>query len=195
MHKISPARISPNGAAGFSLVEVALAIGIVAFSFVALLSLIPTGLQKFRESIDTASETWIMQGLNSIVQTTEWEKVYDKGESELSKDIYYFDEEARLTDTKEKPSDDSAVQERRLYAARMFVLPMHRPVLGTEGTYFTRDGTQPIAVRVIGVMVRTVDGESMHLLDALDADSVQNLKSDTRVRVKAFVATQMNAAR
>ena len=53
---------TPNRSnSGFSLVEVSLAIGIIAFAFVALFSLMPTGLTTFRSAIDTSNETWIMQ--------------------------------------------------------------------------------------------------------------------------------------
>ena len=40
--------------AGFSLVEVIVALGIVAFAFVGLLGIIPSGLGSFRQSVDQA---------------------------------------------------------------------------------------------------------------------------------------------
>jgi uncharacterized protein (TIGR02598 family) len=40
--------------AGFSLVEVIVAMGIVAFAFVGLLGIIPSGLSSFRQSVDQA---------------------------------------------------------------------------------------------------------------------------------------------
>ena len=46
---------SKSKSAGFSLVEVALAIGIVAFAFVALLSLLPAGVVDVRGSFDEES--------------------------------------------------------------------------------------------------------------------------------------------
>src|SRR4051812_25122874 len=67
--------IPSRSRAGFSLVEVALAIGIVAFAFVALLGLIPTGLNTFRQAIDKKNETAIVQDLNSMVQVTPWDKI------------------------------------------------------------------------------------------------------------------------
>src|SRR6478672_9366235 len=114
---------------GFSLVEISLAIGIIAFAFVALLGLLPSGLTIFRSSVDTANETWIMQDLNSMIQVTDWSKL-DSMSFEKSGEIYYYDEEGRLTDTEKTPSPESAVKARRLYAVKMIVEPMYQPVEG-----------------------------------------------------------------
>ncbi|HYR58853.1 MAG TPA: Verru_Chthon cassette protein B [Chthoniobacteraceae bacterium] len=45
----------------FSLVETALAIGIVAFAFVSLIALLPLGLTHFRSAVDTSVESQIFQ--------------------------------------------------------------------------------------------------------------------------------------
>ena len=54
-----------------------MAIAIIAVAFVALFALLPVGLNGFRASMDTANETWIMQGVNSMIQTTEWEQIWN----------------------------------------------------------------------------------------------------------------------
>jgi len=54
-------RRGSSPAAGFSLVEVTLAIGIVAFAFIAVVGLIPTGLKLFRQSMDLTLATQIAQ--------------------------------------------------------------------------------------------------------------------------------------
>ena len=55
---------------GFSLVEVTLALGVVAFGFVAIFGLIPVGLTSFRQSIDTSVGAQIAQVvLNDAAQT------------------------------------------------------------------------------------------------------------------------------
>ncbi|MEO8353112.1 MAG: Verru_Chthon cassette protein B [Chthoniobacteraceae bacterium] len=192
--RFSPAGNSTTG--GFSLVEVAMAIGIVSFAFVALFALMPTGLQTFRESIDTQSETWIAESLNSMVQTSEWEKVYNPSGDGLTDDIYYFDEEARLTDTKKNASSDPDVVRRRLYAVRLFSVPLERS-MATGGTeIFTRNETAPVAVKVIAVIARLEDAKSMEELNSMTDQGVTgNLGKDSHVRIVAFVATQMNADR
>ena len=72
MDKHAPQFSQNRNHSGFSLVEVALAIGIIAFAFVSLFALMPTGLNTFRAAIDTSNETWIMQGMNSMIQTTDF---------------------------------------------------------------------------------------------------------------------------
>jgi len=55
---------------GFSLVEIVMAIGIVAFAFVTILGLIPTGLNTFRSAMDTSvSERIFRQVINEAQQT------------------------------------------------------------------------------------------------------------------------------
>ena len=86
---VNPALVpKPQHSRGFSLVEVALALGIVAFAFVSLFGLLPVGLGVFRTAIDTGNETWIMQGLNSKIHVTEWSKIDDQKQE----DFYYNEE-------------------------------------------------------------------------------------------------------
>jgi len=56
--------------AGFSLVEVTIAIGIVSFAFVSVIGLIPTGLNTFHQAMDASVGTQIVQRvLNDLQQT------------------------------------------------------------------------------------------------------------------------------
>ena len=192
--RVSPA---PHATAqGFSLVEVAMAIGIVSFAFVALFALMPTGITTFREAIDTQSETWISDTLNSMVQTTEWEKIYQGGADGITSDVYYFDEEARITDTKNYPSLEDEVVQRRLYAVRLFVLPLERIMPSGSDESFTRDENTPVAVKVIGVLARLQDKKSMDQLEELSANRVsEDIERQSRLKVFSFVAAQLNADR
>lgn len=55
---------------GFSLIEITVAIGIVAFSFISILGLIPVGLNRFHAAIDTSVSKQIFQRLvNEAGQT------------------------------------------------------------------------------------------------------------------------------
>jgi uncharacterized protein (TIGR02598 family) len=65
------------GASGFSLTEVAMAIAVVSFAFVALLALIPSSLQTFRHAIDTTLTSQIAQRLISEVQQTDFDFLVD----------------------------------------------------------------------------------------------------------------------
>lgn len=57
---------------GFSLVEVTLAIGIMAFAFVALFGLLPTGLGTFRQAMDTSVGAHIAQRIAGELQETDY---------------------------------------------------------------------------------------------------------------------------
>ena len=62
---------------GFSLVEVTLAIAIIATAFIALLGLIPAGLQIFRTTVDATNITRITTHVTTMLQATEYLKLAD----------------------------------------------------------------------------------------------------------------------
>lgn len=62
-------RLRPRG---FSLIEVVLCIGIVAFAFLAILGLLPAGLGNFRQSIDNTVGSQIVQRLVGEAQQTDF---------------------------------------------------------------------------------------------------------------------------
>lgn len=57
---------------GFSLVEVVLALGILVFCLVALLGLIPSGLQSFRAAMTLTVESQIAQSISGDLQLTDF---------------------------------------------------------------------------------------------------------------------------
>lgn|GEM_PF-6307406 len=59
VRSLPPSSVAPGSSSlrpfrrrGFTLIETAFAIGIVAFAFVALIGLLPAGLTNFREAMD-----------------------------------------------------------------------------------------------------------------------------------------------
>jgi prepilin-type N-terminal cleavage/methylation domain-containing protein len=64
--------------AGFTLVEVALAIAVIAFAFVALLSLLPAGLTTFRRALDISICTQIAQRIVADAQGADFDLVVDR---------------------------------------------------------------------------------------------------------------------
>lgn len=62
---------------GFSLVEVTIALGLVAFAVVTVLALLPTGLTSIRESIDETVRTQISQQIAADVLQTPFVSVTD----------------------------------------------------------------------------------------------------------------------
>ena len=87
----SPAPIGHRRTDAFSLVEVTLALGILAFAFVAVFGMLPVGLQTFRDSADKTQTTQIAQRLLADAQQTPFDllpNLYGK--------ISYFDDEGNL---------------------------------------------------------------------------------------------------
>jgi uncharacterized protein (TIGR02598 family) len=78
--KFAPPKVQPSGSRqrGFSLVEVTLAIGIVSFAFLAILGLIPIGLQTFRSAIDTSVSAQIFQRVINEAQQTDFDTLVDR---------------------------------------------------------------------------------------------------------------------
>ena len=97
---------SRTAESGFTLIEVTLAIGIVAFAFVALFGLIPTGLTMFRNSIDTSISTQILQQVTDNAQQTDFDVLVDQY---TTKDkpylVHYYDDQA--TDLGTSPTSNS----------------------------------------------------------------------------------------
>ena len=106
----------PRREAGFSLVEVAMAIGIIAVCFVTLIALIPSGMGELRKAMDSNNDTRIVQSLVSLALASEYNHLKD-----LDEPIYYFDDEGSPLDTSSKPVAD--MRSKRIYAAKTFVQP------------------------------------------------------------------------
>ena len=187
MHS-DPSPLSPSlapkqrHAQGFSLVEVALALGIVAFAFVSLFGLLPTGLNVFRGAIDTSNETWIMQGLNSMIQVTEWAKLDD-----LEQEVFYYNEEGRLTDTKTNPNSDPKIKASRLYAVKMLIdHKFSRP--NDSGDVL------PNSVRVVALFAQFANPTAMKDFDATTTvAAAAALKISSQVRSRAFLVARMGS--
>ena len=82
---------------GFSLVEIVVAVGIVATVMVALLGMIPTGLNAVNEAADTMAEIRIAQKIMGEIQMTEWDDLDEWDDGAL-----YYDNEGSLLETPEK---------------------------------------------------------------------------------------------
>jgi uncharacterized protein (TIGR02598 family) len=76
---------SPLSNGGFSLVEVVLSLGVLVFCLVALLGLMPMGIQSFRSAMSMTVEAQIAQSLSSDLQLTDF--------SNLEEATYYFDDQ------------------------------------------------------------------------------------------------------
>jgi len=67
-----------RGASGFSLVEVAIALGIVAFGLVAVLGLLPVGLNLAKDSSDEVIAVNIMAAISADLKSAEPSEVQSR---------------------------------------------------------------------------------------------------------------------
>jgi uncharacterized protein (TIGR02598 family) len=69
---------SPQGKpAGFTLIEVAIAVGILAVALVALLGLMPVGMTNFRKAMDTSITAQIAQRILLDMQQADFDQIID----------------------------------------------------------------------------------------------------------------------
>ncbi len=81
---------------GFTLIETALALGIVAFALVPVVALLPIGLQTSKSASDLTMSAQIAQRLAGMIQQTdEPSSKLANGSSTLMGSYYYFDGEGQ----------------------------------------------------------------------------------------------------
>ena len=76
----------------FSLVEVALALGIVSFAFVGLFGLLPAGLSLFHQAMDNSVGSQIVQRLVNEAQQTDFPTLTG-GATGIQHSTRYFDDQ------------------------------------------------------------------------------------------------------
>src|SRR5215204_437709 len=99
--------------AGFSLIEVTLAIAIVAFAFISLIGLLPAGMSAFNQTMDATNEMRISGVLTSMIPAMD----YDNLDKEFNNNVYYFDVDGSALDTERRPI--AAYKEQRIYSAKV----------------------------------------------------------------------------
>lgn len=84
----------------FTLVEVTLSIGIVAFAFLSVFGLLPTGTTIFRQAMDTSVGSQIAQRVFNDAQQTDFDQlILDKNDNTIAcnatglKSARYFDDQ------------------------------------------------------------------------------------------------------
>jgi len=101
---------------GFSLVEVTLAIGIVAFAFMSILGLIPVGMKTFRSSINTSVSGQIFQRIVNEAQQSDFITLTnstnyfdDQGNKVASNGIWIYQVNTQISPSTALPTGDVAV--------------------------------------------------------------------------------------
>ncbi|MEZ0254532.1 MAG: Verru_Chthon cassette protein B [Chthoniobacter sp.] len=83
---------------GFSLVEVVIAIGVIAFAFIPMMGMLPTGLNLSRQAIDATVEAQIAQQLTAEVQQTDFSRLEDLASSSVVNPYYFDDQGSKVAD-------------------------------------------------------------------------------------------------
>ncbi len=109
---------------GFSLVEVVLAIGVVAFGFIAIFSLIPVGMGIFRESMDTSVSAQIVQRVMGDATETDFEQLVFSKDNTVSGNYYvlpvrYFDDQGTEVKVTNPATPTAAERQTILYWVRV----------------------------------------------------------------------------
>lgn len=106
-----------GAASGFSLVEIAMALGIVSFALVALIGMLPVGLRTAADAIQTTNEALVAQAIFAEAQLSPYDELplLATGGS-----LRHFTVEARPTDAGDKFA---------AYTAEVAVEP--NPVIGS----------------------------------------------------------------
>lgn len=175
--------------AGFSLVEVTLSIGVIAFAFVALLGLLPAGLTTFRAAIDTSNEARIVQSLVGKVQMTDFNEVGNLDYS-ISNEIFYFDEEGSPTDTSKDPIRE--LESARLYAAKLFVRPAAEkgPDDPTKNLNFSVD-----VIVVFANLASSAKHQLEQIVSKQELETLLRNKGRMDVRVRPVLVSKMDGYR
>lgn len=119
--RLSQIKTQPRSEAGFTLIEVSLAIGIAALALVALLALVPQGVKTMKTATDTAIEARIHQQIVAEVSLADWDKRF-KYDYNTSNELYFYDDQGiRVTKDEAKLYPGETFEERAIYSARIHV--------------------------------------------------------------------------
>jgi len=95
MHYNKPPTFRKTSLRGFSLIEVCIAMGIVTFSLLALLALVPNGLQSLQNATTEASLSSIRKEVRSELNTANFTNLSGNTANDLPQQAWYFDQSGR----------------------------------------------------------------------------------------------------
>lgn len=151
-----------RGRAGFSLIEVTIAMAIAAVAVVSLLGLIPAGMNTMRDAGDEAIMARIHQQILNELQVADFDTL-DTSYDEL--EVYFDSQGEELGDNRGSGSPKKGSFE-HIYSARVSVpkagdmLPDSVGGGGFTGFSFDRGGTQTDLLRPVIIEVAAVGGLS-----------------------------------
>ena len=192
MHSNPPPRnpslaLKPQHSRGFSIVEIALALGIVGFAFVALMGLLPAGLTTFRAAIDQTNEGRIMESLTSQTEAAEFNNL-TKDFDFSSGAVFYFDEEGTFIRRGTASYGGLSPAEKlvALYSVKLFVDP------GWNGN----SGSQNSDTTLVLMVSSSSSGYAQFQNDTGTRAKLKQLMSDGKlspeIRVRSLITPKMD---
>ena len=169
--------------AGFSLIEVTLAIAIIAFAFIALIGLLPAGLGVFAQTVDSTNELRISNHLTSMLMATDFQKLRDN--SGISTDIFYFDVDGAFVDSEK--NSNSLHADARIYAARAMLDGQNVPKT-TVGDIYNQD---TVALKALIMIGKNNEQVKTYLMSVSNAEGVHKAPPHPhKVRVMPVVISK-----
>jgi len=101
-------------AAGFTLVEMVISLGIAGFAFMAIVGLLPFGLQNFRAAMDNTLQAQMAKVLIGKAGQSSYADL-----SDLVDQSFYFDDSGNLTDA----SNPEKTYEAKVQVEKQTVIP------------------------------------------------------------------------
>ena len=178
---LSPIPVASHRRRGFSLIEVTLAIAIVAFAFIALIGLLPAGLSVFNQTVDSTNEMRISQNLVSMLQSTDFDNL--KGDSAFASNIYYYDVDGGFLDSEQDPKPNFIPH--RIYAARALFDQQNIPQPG-QAVY----DPDRIAIRALILVGKNNEAVKTYMSSLSNSESVHKKLDKHSVRVFPIVITK-----
>ncbi|TLD71273.1 Verru_Chthon cassette protein B [Phragmitibacter flavus] len=112
-----PTSIPARTLKGFTLVEVALAMGILSFAFVAIFGMLPIGLDVSRRTVDAMMVGQITQKLANEAQQADFSVLSEVTTSEVT-GPWYFDDQGNVAE-----DETSSVYKAEVHVNKSAVLP------------------------------------------------------------------------
>ena len=123
--------------AGYSLVEVMVAVGIVSFGIIAMVSMMPSGLSTFRNSMDRSISSQIAQRIVNEARQTDFTTLIGYSGNASFEYRYFTDEGDEVLSGDSRP---------KVYAA---FTEINSPILVPQGnTTFSNSNVARVRVRV-----------------------------------------------